>query len=114
MSFSRESLQDHLDFMIEQIELASQSLSDREAAIDAASSSLPYVGSRIDIDFLDPRCLALFAMRIENLPWTDIAKLTPEDFAKAADRLLTDLRQLKKFVTLTGPLPCCSESPPSD
>jgi hypothetical protein len=98
MSFSRESLQDHLNFMIEQIELAKESPSDQEAAIDAATSSIPYIGSRINSDVLDPRCRALFATRIENLSWTEIAKLTPEYFTQAADRLVRDLRQLKKFV----------------
>jgi hypothetical protein len=102
MSFSRECLQDHLDFMIEQIELAKASPSDRDAAIDTASGSIPYIRSRINNDGLDPRCLALFAMRIDNQLWLEVAKEKPEDFIKTVDRLVSDLKQLKNFVSLTG------------
>ena len=79
MSFGKESLQDHLNFMIEQIALAKASLSDRGAAIDAASGSIPDIQSRIINSALDPRCSGVFALSSEYKPWADIAKLTPEE-----------------------------------
>jgi hypothetical protein len=102
MSFSKESLQDHLDFMIEQIELAKKSPSDRDAAIDATSSAIPYIRSRINNGALNPRCSAAFGLSIEHMPWTDIAKLKPEDFAETANQLIGHLKRLKGFVSLTG------------
>jgi hypothetical protein len=102
MSFSKESLQDHLDFMIEQIELAKEFPSHREAAIDAASSSIPYIRSRIVDENFNPGCSAAFALSIEFRRWADIAKLTHEDFMKTADDLIGHIRRLKKFVSLPG------------
>jgi hypothetical protein len=100
MSFSRECLQDHLNFMIEQIELARQSPSDREAAIDAASGSIPYIRSRIDNGALDPSCSAMFALSIEREHWADIPKLKQEDFTKAADELIEAIDRLSNFISL--------------
>jgi hypothetical protein len=103
MSSSRERLQDHLNFMIEQIELARQSPSDRDAAIDAASGSIPYIRSRIDNGALDPRCSATFALSIEHEHWTGIAKLKQEDFTNAADKLIKAIERLSNFISLPSP-----------
>jgi hypothetical protein len=84
--------------MIEQIELAKTSPSGRHVAIDATMRSLPYIASGLEDNALYQRCRLIFQMRIENQPWTIIAERPLGEFMDTADRLIGELKRLKRFL----------------
>jgi hypothetical protein len=103
----RPWLQDALDFIIDQLELA-KSPTGQFAAVDAAQGMIPCIKSRLNEDQVVAfNFVAAFGILIETdhwkRAWVEMAKEPPDVFAKSADRLIGDLTELRKVLDSRPP-----------
>jgi hypothetical protein len=100
----RRSVQDLLDFVVEQLELA-KSPSDQWAAVVAASGVIPYLRSKISKDDNIAANVALafpFGRYVEPVwsedVWKQLADKPPDAFAKSADEIIDYIQTLKAVI----------------
>lgn len=96
----RPWLDDALDFIIEQIELARSSPLDQFPAVGAAQGVIPYLQSRLKEDeFLAANFALVLEQRIDpghwERIWAEMAKESPDRFAKSAEDVIGRLNALK-------------------
>jgi hypothetical protein len=103
----RPWLQDAVDFIIQQVDLA-RSPADQFAAVVTAQSIIPYLRSRLKEDkFLAANFALVLGIFIDpdhgKRIWMEMAKEAPDVFAKSADDLIGLLNALKTVLELPPP-----------
>jgi len=103
----RPWLQDTLDFIVQQIELA-RAPTDQFAAVVTAQGVIPYLRSRLKEDeFLAANFALVLGVLIDldhsKRIWMEMAKEPPEAFAKSADDLIGRLNALKTVLQSPPP-----------